>query len=380
MLDEGPALEDGYLRSRRADVDDHEVTPERPVAPFLASPARRAFAALGPASGLGRPGPSGSWPARVVWAAGAWAAAVWAAAVWRRWVRPPQSGRRSGPPRCGAHDGRPRGWRSRERWPGPLRRRSRRRRPRRLARSSCRYLARPPRQAHPCAGGGAGPGGQWCQPAAVATSSGRSPARARPANVTSVPATRSLRTLRLVTGGDPGRVSPIFGLGGGGAGSDLRRRRRRLHRLVPVILLVASRPRKCRCAGPGRRENLAGGDEKPLLPHYLALPHRLDLYRPRPHCHRGDPNLRLHVSAHVRWGTNCVAGRPSQASLPRPGLTRPARSWRCLLRQALVPTLKTFPSKQARSGARHAHVATGTSGDVPGRAAGSQPRAVAPYR
>ena len=110
MLDESPALEDGYLRSRGADVDDHEVAPQRPVTPFLASPARRALrrSVRRPARRLGRPGlapwvlarlgsgPLGSGPPGF-WPAGFWAGWVWAVG--------------SGPPRCGADDGRPRGWR-----------------------------------------------------------------------------------------------------------------------------------------------------------------------------------------------------------------------------------------------------------------------------
>jgi hypothetical protein len=79
---------------------------------------------------------------------------------------------------------------------------------------------------------------------------------------------------------------------------------------------------------------------------YLAAFHRLELHHRGPRCRQSGS--KSPANPQVRRGTNCVAGRLLQASLPRPGRTWPVRSWRCLLRQALVPTFKlSLPNRRA---------------------------------
>ncbi len=213
----------------------------------------------------------------------------------------------------------------------------------------------------------------------MATSSERSPARARPAKVTSVPATRSLRTLRLVTGGDPGRVSPIFGLGGGGAGRTSATTgaasagsSRSSSSGGPTTDMPVCRPRPPREPRRRRRETFVtalSGVSAPSGPEPSTAP----LPSGRPEAEASCERSRPMGDQSRCWSSIAGFSSPSRPDAAGSELALPASP-------STGSDIETFPSKQARSGARHAHVATGTPGDVPGRAAGSQPRAVAPYR
>ena len=222
-------------------------------------------------------------------------------------------------------------------------------------------------------------------------SSGRSPAGLGPLRAISLPATRSLRTRRLVTGGEPGRVSPIFGFGGGGeatasdwscpsdvdepsantwAGSAVASSCSASEALTTDMAVC--RPRPPREPRRRRRETLVMAPSDPAPSESAPSDRASDapLASERPEASR-------ELSGPTRDQSRCpssIAGfsSPSRPNVAGSELALPAAP-------STGSDIETFPSKQARSGARRAHVATRTPVDVLGRAAGSQPRAVAPY-
>jgi hypothetical protein len=194
------------------------------------------------------------------------------------------------------------------------------------------------------------------------------------------PAKRSLRTRRFVTGGDPGRVSPIFGFAGGGAGGPWVRTfvtsaasaasSSCSSSAAPTTAMAVCRPRPPREPRRRRRDtfviapsgvNESSGVTAPSGPPLVS----------------GPP-----VASRELSGTT---GAQSRSLSPLAGFSSP--SWPNpagpeLALPAAPSTgsdIEAFPSNQACSGARRAHVATRTSDDIPGRAAGSQLRAVTPY-
>ena len=227
---------------------------------------------------------------------------------------------------------------------------------------------------------------------ATEASSGRSPTRLGPLRAISLPATRSLRTRRLVTGGEPGRVSPIFGFGGGGgatasdwsgpsdvdgpsantwAGSAVASSCSASEPLTTDMAVC--RPRPPREPRRRRRETLVTAPSDPA-PSETAPSDRAPSDAPLP---SERPEASRELSGPTRDQSRCpssIAGfsSPSRPNVAGSELALPASP-------STGSDIETFPSKQARSGARRAHVATRTPGDIPGRAAGSQPRAVAPY-
>ena len=171
VLDQGAALEDGDLGGGRADVDRHEVAPERPVAAFQAGLVR----SLGPvAARPPRPPADRS-----------------GAATRRQRLHPPCSWPPGEPLRPAPASSAPPARSASTGPPGPA-----------------------PRHPAGACGGAAGeppapvPAASSALLEAVGTSIAcRAPLRGR--------SPASLRTRRLGAGGEPGRVSPIFGLATG---------------------------------------------------------------------------------------------------------------------------------------------------------------------
>jgi hypothetical protein len=210
-------------------------------------------------------------------------------------------------------------------------------------------------------------------------SSAGPPAEARPPTGRSdPPATASRRTRRLVTGGDPGRVSPIFGFGGGGTGgpsvrtcvtsaaSSASSSSDEVATATPAWRLRPPREPRRR-----RRETLVTAPSWVIWPSWSFEVSGAPLPL-------GAPGTSSELSGPTGAQSR---GRSSNAGFSSP--SRPNVAGSELALPAAPSTgsdIETFPSKQARSGARRAHVATRTPRGIPDRAAGSRPRAVTPYR